>query len=174
MRGGGNQDQERTLYDVLGVSPESTAAEIKRAYRERALEVHPDTAQGPKPNTQAFIEVSEAFETLNNPGARATYDRSIGNVASVGATSAVRSSGARVGSAPMHVKTSAFTEGVSSVEMQQRYRRRIFVPRNEEERRRRMDARRRTAKSARSSFGLLVILPLCIVSWGYSRVRSEF
>ena len=175
--GKGRQQGTRTLYDVLGVSPQCTTHELKQAYRERALALHPDTAKGGRSSAQEFIEICKAFETLSNPGSKASYDRSIGNVPDIGSARMRMSKphGLRSGgSLQEQMKPSAFTEGVSTVEMQQRYRRQIFVPRNEEERKQRMRARSRKVSSARSSFGLLVLLPLCVATWGYSRIRTEF
>ena len=62
----------RNLYDVLGVSMEATSAEIKRAYKKRALKLHPDKV-GPALIDQ-FIELQEAYEILNNSSTREQYD----------------------------------------------------------------------------------------------------
>ena len=61
----------RDLYDVLGVSKDATDADIKKAYRRKARELHPD--QGGE--EEAFKELSAAYEVLKNPQARANYDR---------------------------------------------------------------------------------------------------
>ncbi len=63
------------LYGVLGVSPGATDEEIKRAYRRRARELHPD-ANGGDPEAEArFKEVTVAYEVLRDPERRARYDR---------------------------------------------------------------------------------------------------
>ena len=60
-------------YDVLGVSRDSSADEIKRAYRKLARELHPDV--NPDPHTQEkFKEVTAAYETLSDPQKRQVYD----------------------------------------------------------------------------------------------------
>lgn len=59
------------LYDVLGVSKTATPEEIRSAYLKKARETHPDTTDG---STEAFQEVSEAYDTLSDEDARAHYD----------------------------------------------------------------------------------------------------
>jgi molecular chaperone DnaJ len=63
------------LYELLGVRPDAGDDEIKRAYRRRARELHPD-ANGGDPGAEAkFKEVSFAYEVLRDPERRARYDR---------------------------------------------------------------------------------------------------
>lgn len=63
-------------YDVLGVSPEATQDQIKKAYRRLARELHPDVASGPEAE-ERFKDVSRAYEVLSNPEKRAMYDRGV-------------------------------------------------------------------------------------------------
>jgi molecular chaperone DnaJ len=61
-------------YELLGVSRNATADEIKRAYRKRAVELHPDT----NPDAGAaeeFKALSRAYQVLSDPDQRARYDR---------------------------------------------------------------------------------------------------
>ena len=60
-------------YELLGVTRGSTAEEIKKAYRRRARELHPDT--NPDPEAEAkFKEVARAYEVLRDPDTRRRYD----------------------------------------------------------------------------------------------------
>lgn len=65
---------ESDYYDVLGVSRDASDAEIKRAFRALARELHPDVSSAPDAE-QRFREVVEAYEVLSDPERRATYDR---------------------------------------------------------------------------------------------------
>ena len=64
----------RDLYDVLGVGRDADAEAIKRAYRARAWEVHPDVAADAD-DACRFHEVSEAYRVLSDERARRVYDR---------------------------------------------------------------------------------------------------
>ena len=62
-------------YALLDVSREATAEEIKKAYRKKALEFHPDRNQGSKEAEEQFKLVTEAYEVLRDPEKRGRYDR---------------------------------------------------------------------------------------------------
>jgi molecular chaperone DnaJ len=62
----------RDYYDVLGVRSDAGADEIKRAYRQLARRYHPDISGDDR--AAAFLEVSRAYEVLNDPVRRRSYD----------------------------------------------------------------------------------------------------
>lgn len=59
-------------YSTLGVPRSADGAAIKRAYRRRSKEAHPDRPGG---NTQAMVAINLAYETLSDPARRAHYDQ---------------------------------------------------------------------------------------------------
>jgi DnaJ domain len=65
------------LYQVLGVPRGATGAEIARAWRRRALAVHPDRRPGDAAAPARFSALAEAYRVLGDPARRAAYDRSL-------------------------------------------------------------------------------------------------
>ena len=65
----------RNPYEVLGIERSASADEIKAAYRRLALQNHPDRNPGDRAAEERFKEISEAYATLRDPEARATFDR---------------------------------------------------------------------------------------------------
>jgi molecular chaperone DnaJ len=66
---------KRDYYDILGVSKNSSADEIKKAYRKTAMQYHPDRNPGDKAAEEKFKEAAEAYEVLNDADKKAQYDR---------------------------------------------------------------------------------------------------
>jgi molecular chaperone DnaJ len=62
-------------YQLLGVSRGADTEEIKKSYRQLALQYHPDRNQGSKEAEERFKEVTQAYEVLRDPEKRALYDR---------------------------------------------------------------------------------------------------
>jgi len=66
---------KRDYYEVLGVSKSATAEEIKKAYRQKAIQFHPDKNPGDKASEEKFKEAAEAYEILSSPEKKQRYDQ---------------------------------------------------------------------------------------------------
>lgn len=61
-------------YEILGVSRDATPEQIKKAYRKKAMKVHPDVDKEPGAE-ERFKQINEAYEVLSDPNKKAVFDR---------------------------------------------------------------------------------------------------
>ena len=66
---------KRDYYEVLEVSKTATVEEIKKAYRKKAIQFHPDKNPGDKQAEENFKEAAEAYDVLSDPQKRQRYDQ---------------------------------------------------------------------------------------------------
>jgi len=68
------EDRADTYYKLLGVPPESDEALIRQAFRRRARKLHPDLQPKQATDSQAFTQLTTAYQTLRDPVAKDAYD----------------------------------------------------------------------------------------------------
>jgi molecular chaperone DnaJ len=65
----------KDYYKILGVEKGATPDEIKKAYRKKAMEFHPDKNDGSVESESKFKEAAEAYDVLSTPDKKSNYDR---------------------------------------------------------------------------------------------------
>lgn len=66
---------KKDYYEILGIDKSADAAAIKKAYRKKAIEYHPDKNPGDSVAEEKFKEAAEAYEVLSDPDKKARYDQ---------------------------------------------------------------------------------------------------
>ncbi|MEA1787043.1 molecular chaperone DnaJ [Arenibacter sp. GZD96] len=66
---------KQDYYEILGIQKGASAAEIKKAYRKKAIEYHPDKNPGDAKAEEMFKKAAEAYEVLSDPNKKARYDQ---------------------------------------------------------------------------------------------------
>ena len=69
----------KDYYYFLGIKPNASSEDIKKAYRKLSLKYHPDKNENDEFFTERFREIKEAYETLIDEGSRKVYDQRFGS-----------------------------------------------------------------------------------------------
>ena len=67
--------EDKSYYEILGVEKNASADEIKKAYKKKAIQYHPDRNPGDKEAEEKFKEAAEAYSVLSDPDKRQRYDQ---------------------------------------------------------------------------------------------------
>ena len=105
----------RTYYDVLGVSPSASPAEVKTAYKRSCLRWHPDRNPADPKAHDEFLKVGKAYKTLSDEELRRAYDHQL---ACMKANPQTTVTAGRVPGGPQNVKPRPYAYGLSRVEQE--------------------------------------------------------
>ena len=87
--GGADRPDMSTLYSLLGIAGDASAADIQSGFRRAAKQWHPDVCREPDAQ-EMFLKIKDAYETLSNPGKRARYDLGLKMTATLDAKQAAQ------------------------------------------------------------------------------------
>lgn len=73
-------EDESDYYELLGVSRDADAGEIKKAFRKKVIDVHPDTGDQISDSGREFISLQTAYQILADPSLRRQYDENLDDV----------------------------------------------------------------------------------------------
>ncbi len=73
-------DDESDYYEVLGISRNADTVDIKKAFRKKVIEVHPDTSDQMGASSAEFIDLQAAYQILSDPVLRQQYDENLRDV----------------------------------------------------------------------------------------------
>jgi curved DNA-binding protein CbpA len=73
-------EDESSYYELLGVARDADADRIKKAFRKRVIEVHPDTGDQKSDSCQEFMHLKTAYQILGDPSLRRKYDETLQDV----------------------------------------------------------------------------------------------
>lgn len=74
-----NNSDKESYYNILGISPNSSYEEIKKAYRKLSLDNHPDRNNDNKEKCEKFKKITTAYKILNSESDRKEYDNTLNN-----------------------------------------------------------------------------------------------
>jgi len=156
----GDGKDGRTHYDVLGLSPDCSAEEVKNAFRRVAKETHPDVS-GSNDTHAEFLRVDRAFRVLGDSSLRNAYDIEIGieNLRQSSNSSSDHDQHSRGSSMPMETFVRMRTNQIERSSAFY-YRQMLRRPRTESERMKRIHNRSSSVRSASSLLPRLAI-PFC-------------
>ncbi len=70
-----NNMENNNLYEILGVTREASDEDIKKAFRKKAVEYHPDKTNGDKVKEELFKKINDAYSILSDPNKKKLYDQ---------------------------------------------------------------------------------------------------
>ncbi len=75
-----NPEKPIDYYDLLGISQSAEICNIKKAFRQKVREVHPDTSRRGSRSSREFIQLKRAYQILRDPVLRQQYDQNLSHI----------------------------------------------------------------------------------------------